>query len=154
MAGKKGQGLGRVRSNAERDAAALGKPAKKYRDGCVYAIHAEGSDFVKIGTATNIKSRMEQMQTGCPHKLVLLGACNGGQVTEQRMHKRLKGRSVRGEWYLRTDQCVAETIEWIIDGRAPMLWAKDLRQCLTLIELWAKNYGKNNGQNGLERSAA
>jgi len=66
----------------------------------VYAIGAMGTGLVKIGfTAGDPKSRLSDLQVGCPHKLVLIGQWVGGEDTGTSVHQYLKAVRVRGEWF-------------------------------------------------------
>lgn len=69
----------------------------------IYAVHAEGTEFIKFGYTADIsmRRRISTMQTGCPFTLVLLAFCRGDEKTESWLHWRLVGAKAfqRGEWF-------------------------------------------------------
>ena len=66
----------------------------------VYFLRAQGTDFVKIGSASSIDIRINQLQTGCPHTLVLFNSFEGGKNEEKAMHALFRDRKVKNEWFL------------------------------------------------------
>jgi hypothetical protein len=67
----------------------------------IYAIRAEGTEYIKFGVAADIKQRIDLMQTGCPFRLVLVASCPGGKGEETSVHVRLLRAKAhhRGEWF-------------------------------------------------------
>lgn len=65
--------------------------------GWVYFIRAD--ERVKIGYAKNYKSRIRELQTGCPHKLVLLAAVEAKPAVERELHQKFAAQRVQGEWF-------------------------------------------------------
>jgi hypothetical protein len=66
----------------------------------IYFSQAEGTDLVKIGfTAGEPLKRLRELQTGCPHRLVLLAAVEGGEQDEGNWHKEFATDRVNGEWF-------------------------------------------------------
>lgn len=65
--------------------------------GWVYFLRAD--ERVKIGYAKNYKSRIRELQTGCPHKLVLLMAIEASPARERELHREFNGQRVQGEWF-------------------------------------------------------
>jgi hypothetical protein len=68
----------------------------------VYAI-TDGT-YTKIGYTTNLRQRIESLQTGNPNQLVVLETREFDTAIEaykheQLMHKRLASFHVRGEWF-------------------------------------------------------
>lgn len=66
-------------------------------DSVVYFIRA--GDFIKIGTTTDLKSRMQTIRTHCPFDLELLHTIPGSVNTEMRVQSRFRKLHVRGEWF-------------------------------------------------------
>jgi len=66
----------------------------------IYFIEAAGTDLVKVGYAIDAAKRLRDHQIGCPLKLQLIAAFDGGPALERRAHKAL-GKSSRGEWFPR-----------------------------------------------------
>jgi hypothetical protein len=70
----------------------------------VYFIQAGRSGAIKIGTTgmavpDALKNRIENLQIGCPDKLVLLGTIPGGNDRERELHERFAHLTERGEWF-------------------------------------------------------
>ncbi len=68
----------------------------------VYVMEAGG--FLKFGISYNPRKRVAEIQTGCPHEVVLIGATwedDYASDFEAMIHKDLKdaGEHVRGEWF-------------------------------------------------------
>ena len=60
----------------------------------------QAGQLVKIGTTTgDIRARAAQIQTGCPHKIFLLGWIGGGHEREAKLHKQFAHLRVQGEWF-------------------------------------------------------
>ena len=84
--------------------------ASKHEPLVVYVIHAEGTDYYKVGIANDIQDRISRMQGSCPHGLTLVKtiACRNAAAKEKEMHSRLNQYRVRGEWFkLQPDQVQA-----------------------------------------------
>lgn len=79
---------------------------------CVYFIHAEGTDLVKVGYTSDLARRFDQLQTACPHRLELLGIEQGPRSREKYYHDCLKPYRYRGEWFRLT----YVVRDWIIAG--------------------------------------
>lgn len=68
------------------------------KNACVtYFIQSVHGGNIKIGKATNVKSRLGGLQTGSPSKLVLLGTLKGNQ--EAALHAKFSASRVHGEWF-------------------------------------------------------
>ena len=69
-----------------------------------------GMEFVKIGIANDVRSRMASLQTGNPNPLKLM-ACyvfqNAGYI-EKALHQKFDPQRVRGEWFTLTAAQVDE----------------------------------------------
>jgi hypothetical protein len=96
-----------------------GQPADDYRvptprferDGYIYfATCQEDPDFpIKIGYATELKSRLGGLQTGLPWKVVLLASFVGTRDDERKLHLYYRHDRLLGEWFKRS----ADLIELI-----------------------------------------
>ncbi|MGD2122607.1 MAG: GIY-YIG nuclease family protein [Gemmatimonadota bacterium] len=67
----------------------------------VYFVRA--GEYVKIGVANNIHSRMSALQTGCPHELECVLLLNGSYDLEMEVHQRFRSTHHRGEWFVWSD---------------------------------------------------
>lgn len=67
----------------------------------LYLIKEDGTDHYKIGiTKQPIINRVRQLQTGCPHKIVLVDYYEtNDKKLEQLVHARLKSFNTSGEWF-------------------------------------------------------
>ncbi len=65
----------------------------------VYFIEAVGIDLVKIGTSTQVKKRLYDMNKASPVKLRLIKILEGGSAEELELHTRWKDCRIRGEWF-------------------------------------------------------
>ena len=64
----------------------------------VYFVRA--GEYLKIGVADNIFSRMSALQTGCPMRLECVLLLQGGYDLEMELHDRFRGAHHRGEWFV------------------------------------------------------
>jgi len=65
----------------------------------VYFIQAESGGLVKIGIASNLKSRFQGIQNMCPVKLRVLGWMEGYVELERQLHQRYSALRMHGEWF-------------------------------------------------------
>lgn len=101
--------------NPERDPeveAALGvlRDAKAQREGkkgYVYLI-VDGSGHGKIGYSVNPHKRVAELQTGNPRRLTLRGCIEGSLEDERILHAKYIEQNVLQEWFILSDQLVAE----------------------------------------------
>ena len=64
----------------------------------VYFISDEDG-YIKIGKASNVEARFNQLQTASRQELTVLAVKRGGHVLEGELHKRFSHLRVRGEWF-------------------------------------------------------
>ena len=67
----------------------------------VYIITTNNFEFIKVGKSTNFKSRLSNIQSGCPLELSLWCAIRTpipGEV-EKALHAMLSHCGTRGEWF-------------------------------------------------------
>lgn len=55
--------------------------------------------FIKIGFSKNPATRLKELQTANPNKLVLVATMPGNLQTELSLHEIYKNKRVRGEWF-------------------------------------------------------
>lgn len=66
----------------------------------IYFIEAAGAGAVKIGWVNaDLPRRLQQLQCGSPHDLVVAGTVPGTRRMEQKLHLGMVGYTVRGEWF-------------------------------------------------------
>lgn len=93
-----------IGSTATRLWAALGahlNAGKGRRDSTVYVISAIGTPLVKIGQAVDVAHRLQNLQSGSPVPLVVLGTFEGldGRDLERALHAELAASRHHGEWF-------------------------------------------------------
>ncbi len=67
--------------------------------GYVYLVRAADGP-IKIGTATDPRSRLESLQTAHHEALELLAVIPGGYSLERLLHHHFAPNRIRGEWYV------------------------------------------------------
>lgn len=70
----------------------------------IYVIAENYSNFIKIGVAENVRSRVNSLQTGNPRPLTarysrLMPCKRSARYLERKMHALLRERRVGGEWF-------------------------------------------------------
>jgi hypothetical protein len=86
-------------SSAQDEAGTNGETAYTARTAQSFVYFVAFDGFVKIGTAKNVKKRIAQLQSGCPHTLDLIGVVEGDREIEAAYHKRFRKLRVSGEWF-------------------------------------------------------
>lgn len=81
--------------------------AKRADNREVYFIAWEGGP-IKIGISGSNGDRITTLQNACPYKLHILATAKGGRVMELAYHKRFAKHRLRGEWFERTPELLAE----------------------------------------------
>jgi hypothetical protein len=71
----------------------------------VYFLQA--GPFIKIGyTSCPLKSRIEQLKTGCPYEIVPLATMAGDITTERQLHRRFQKYRANLEWFHACEQLI------------------------------------------------
>jgi hypothetical protein len=84
--------------------------------GNVYFVRC--GDFVKVGFAVDVDSRVAELQTGNPHKLQMMAVLTDVlPSTERLFHRVMHEYRHRGEWF-RLDEAVCRLISHIASGNA------------------------------------
>ena len=73
----------------------------------VYFIGAEAGP-IKIGVSCDPAKRLRTLQTGHPVPLMLLAVVPGGVGVERALHRKFADLRVRGEWFARSPELIAE----------------------------------------------
>lgn len=76
-----------------------GPEDKPKGQGIVYFVRRGGSDKIKIGTTTNMDSRINALKHPLTGKLRVLATIPGGRDVEKQMHARFKQYRIAGEWF-------------------------------------------------------
>jgi T5orf172 domain len=123
----------------------------------IYLIAAREPSMCKIGTARDVKSRFNALQTASPFELSLIATREGNHVLERQIHASVREWHVRGEWFRfvpevvqtfhdavlglvvrtgRPARCVNETVAIIdaLGGTAQV--AKALNSSYTTVASW------------------
>jgi len=82
----------------------------------LYIIKEEPNNHYKIGRAYDVASRIKQIQTSNPNKLILVKKikCQDCKVLESRIHNHLSDKQMVGEWFLLTDDKVQDCIQTVL----------------------------------------
>ena len=91
-------------------------PLKKEENnlGYVYLIHCEGTNYYKIGMSSiGYKSRLSQMQSGCPFRLIMVHVVHSinYKAIEMKLHKKYKNNNHFLEWFTFTQEEVKKVIK-------------------------------------------
>lgn len=65
----------------------------------IYFVRCGKLDWVKIGTAIDIPSRLQELRAGSPFPLALVAVMEGDRDAEVRLHKRFAKERGHGEWF-------------------------------------------------------
>lgn len=86
------------------------------RDGIVYVLGTPGSRTVKIGTTTNLRKRLGDIQRMSPVPLEALWTCPGGRDLETQLHRHFKDLRLHGEWFeFRADP--VRLVRWAVEDQ-------------------------------------
>jgi hypothetical protein len=83
------------------------------KEGYLYLIHCENTDFYKIGISlSTYKNRLSTMQTGCPHKLHMIHVVHSIDYRnlEKQLHWIYRDKCHIGEWFTFTKGEVKKAI--------------------------------------------
>lgn len=67
--------------------------------GFVYFVQGKKTRLVKIGFSTNADRRLDDLQSGSPDTLRMLGMAPGSRLAERRLHEVFQDHRVHGEWF-------------------------------------------------------
>jgi hypothetical protein len=100
----------------------------------IYALHALGTGYLKIGCAQSVGQRLAELQTASPHELVVIATAPAWpDTTERALHLYLEPCRVRREWFAQGP--LADTaLAWLND-RAGGLFAFQVICARLSIEL-------------------
>jgi hypothetical protein len=88
--------------------------------GFVYLITMEPDEFVKIGyTKSHPRSRLDNLQTGCPMPLRLMAYFPATMEDEKRLHMTFDELRYRGEWFYVQDK-LRDLLYYLEDLQAPL----------------------------------
>jgi len=76
---------------------------------CVYLV--AGGGLRKIGYTNHLASRMASLRTMSPVALMLEHAWEGDRANETALHRRFKKQRHHGEWFLLSEESVAELVK-------------------------------------------
>lgn len=87
------------KKDAEQETAPHTDSCERAVTGSVYFIQARTLGLIKIGYSSDVKKRIETLQTGCPDEIDLLRTIPGSVELERAIHGRFAASRVRGEWF-------------------------------------------------------
>lgn len=111
--------------------------------GYVYLIECDG--YFKVGKATSVKTRLNQLQTSSPHKMNLIASFKSKDCSEdeKRIHKALSDFNVRGEWFSIPSGKMAALEEWFNPSASrstkPQVSKSSIQENISFTE-WISRY--------------
>lgn len=66
----------------------------------IYFVRCGKLEWVKIGTAIDVPSRLQELRSGSPFQLALVAVMEGDRDAEVRLHKKFAKERGHGEWFL------------------------------------------------------
>lgn len=111
--------------------------------GYVYLIECDG--YFKVGKAASVKARLNQLQTGSPHKMNLIASFKSKNCSEdeKRIHEILSDFNVRGEWFSIPLEKMASLKEWFnpsaFSSVKPQVNTNCIRENISFAE-WIPRY--------------
>ena len=82
-----------------------------------YIIRIVGTDYIKIGSSTNIVNRMRSFESMIPMELEFIGHTAGRLQDEKDLHKILAKYRVKGEWFKITIEQLKKEVDAYNVGR-------------------------------------
>jgi hypothetical protein len=71
-----------------------------------------GGEHIKIGWSKDPLKRLEQLRTGCPYPLEMLGCMAGEESDERALHEHFAHLRERGEWF-KAEPWLLAHIRWL-----------------------------------------
>lgn len=65
----------------------------------VYFIKLEETSFVRIGFTNDLEGRVRNLKSSNPHKIRVIGTCEGERQMESYYHSAFKNLHVHGDWF-------------------------------------------------------
>jgi DNA-binding transcriptional regulator YdaS (Cro superfamily) len=91
----------------------------------IYMVRAGDSGPVKLGFAVDPAHRIAALQTGMPHKLIVLRTMDGSRSFEAALHRHFDHLRVCGEWFTHSNEMLGD-LEFLRDGSSmPRSFAND-----------------------------
>lgn len=72
----------------------------------IYFVQTDDNRYIKIGYATNVKNRVDNLRTSSPHPLKLLGSMPGDAPLEKQIHARFGHLRANREWFVNDQEIV------------------------------------------------
>lgn len=66
---------------------------------------------IKIGRASRVADRINNIQVGTPHEVVLLAVIDGAHEIERQLHREFSHARIRGEWFRPVPELMARIEE-------------------------------------------
>jgi predicted GIY-YIG superfamily endonuclease len=97
----------------------------------LYIIQQKGTNTIKIGISDNVRRRVRELQTGSPHKLVVVRTLNcpdrdTAERLEKLSHRRYAKYRLEGEWFNLPPQKVVNDLNWGLQFAKTAGYAKNI----------------------------
>jgi hypothetical protein len=83
----------------------------------IYFIKDTVTQEIKTGCSGDPEKRLSELQTGNPHKLILLGAIRGNAAGEAQLHVRFARYRMEGEWF--KGDIIEDVLHILAEARRP-----------------------------------
>lgn len=100
----------------------------RYTNGYAYVIRAGNRGPIKAGKAMDPEQRLAELQTGAWQKLTILHVLPGYGDMERRLHRKLKGYRIRGEWF--DGEIIPSFLVWLADESTRLMTEHEEKQIL------------------------
>jgi hypothetical protein len=104
----------------------LEKVENKFKKGSgyVYVIKCDGWNYYKIGISKSTpRNRLSNLQSGCPFNLdyITIVHCAHYSLVESEVHKMLRSKNIRGEWFELNPSELIDVIEFLNQSASKQL---------------------------------
>jgi hypothetical protein len=111
-----GNSLGSFRDRVRKEEKGKRRKMAISGTGYVYIVKCGEFDYYKIGVSKiNVQARISVIQSGCPFEIKLIGQYHTERylLIERKIHKSLKTKNIRGEWFLLSQTELNEIVKQI-----------------------------------------
>lgn len=115
----------RSRTKTAQDQVHASAPWAKRGVSVVYVIRCAATGLCKIGTTTNLRTRLTGLMNVAPTALKLETACRGTSIQERALHARFDSCRMHGEWFALSDADAEWLRAWCVGQPGKTVTTKD-----------------------------